>query len=82
VVIDNHDPLRLTLFQKGITVTSTFQGNAKYNADIKDGFINVQDYGKPTYGHCVAYHQLIKEDNYLNNYSYRNVDDYYTLLKN
>lgn len=82
VLIDNTDPLREKLFKLGITITSTFQGNKKYNADIKDGFLDVLDYGTPTYGHCVGYHELTKVDNYLNKYSFRKVDDFYKLLKN
>lgn len=81
ITIDNEDPIRLKFFQKAITITSSFRANAQYNLDIKDGILNNLDYGRPTYGHCVGYHQLIKEDNYLNEYSFRKVDDYYELLK-
>lgn len=80
VVIDNSDPIREKFFQKGITITSCFRANAKYNADIKDWVLNNLDYGTPTYGHCVGYHRLLKEDNYLNDYSFRSIDDYYKLL--
>jgi len=81
ITIDNEDPIRLKFFQKAITITSSFRANAQYNKDIKDWFLDSLDYGRPTYGHCVGYHQLIKEDNYLNEYSFRKVDDYYELLK-
>lgn len=82
VVIQNSDPIRQKFFQKGITLTSTFRANKSYYIDVKDGFLDKMEYWKLTFWHCVGYHELIKEDNYLNEYSFRKSDDYYTHRKN
>jgi len=82
VVIQNSDPIRQKFFQKGITLTSTFRANTKYYVDAKDWFLDLKEYWKTTFGHCVGYHELIKQDNYNNEYSFWNSDDYYTHRKN